>query len=65
MRDMYQNSVCSFNRVHTIEKSAEILVKLLSIRPDKLQTIEPDQFRALAVDFGVTLPERFLWDKKI
>lgn len=55
----------TFGLAHTIEKSAEILVKLLSIRPDKLQTIEPDQFRALAVDFGVTLPERFLWDKKI
>ena len=55
----------TFGLAHTIEKSAEILVKLLSIRTDKLQTIEPDQFRALAVDFGVTLPERFLWDKKI
>ena len=50
----------TFGLMHTIEKAAEILVKTLSIRPDKLQTITSDDFRKLAVDFGVTLPERFL-----
>lgn len=53
----------TFGLMHTIEKSAEILVKVLSIRPDKLQTITPRNFRDLAVDFKVTLPEKFLYEK--
>lgn len=53
----------TFGLMHTIEKSAEILVKVLSIRPDKLQTISPRNFRDLAVDFKVTLPEKFLYEK--
>lgn len=51
----------TFGLMHTVEKSAEILVKVLSIRPDKLQTISPQNFRDLAVDFHVTLPEEFLF----
>lgn len=54
----------TFGLMHTIEKSAEILVKVLSIRPDKLQTITPQNFRDLAVDFHVELPEKFLYEKK-
>ena len=53
----------TFGLMHTVEKSAEILVKVLSIRPDKLQTISPQNFRDLAVDFKVTLPEEFLYEK--
>ena len=53
----------TFGLMHTVEKSAEILVKMLSMRPDKLQTITPQNFRDLAVDFQVTLPERFLYEK--
>lgn len=53
----------TFGLMHTIEKSAEILMKVLAVRPDKLQTITPDNFRDLAADFNVTLPERFLYDK--
>ena len=53
----------TFGLMHTIEKSAEILVKVLSIRPDKLQTITPQEFRNLAVDFHVNLPEKFLYEK--
>lgn len=49
----------TFGLMHTAEKSAEILVKMLSMRPDKLQTITPDNFRHLAKDFNVTLPEEF------
>jgi len=49
--------------MHTVEKSAEILVKMLSMRPDKLQTITPQNFRDLAKDFHVTLPEKFLYEK--
>ena len=53
----------TFGLMHTAEKSAEILVKMLSMRPDKLQTITPDNFRHLAKDFHVTLPEEFLYEK--
>lgn len=53
----------TFGLMHTVEKSAEILVKVLSVRPDKLQTIQPEDFRNLAKDFQVTLPEKFLYQK--
>lgn len=53
----------TFGLMHTVEKSAEILVKTLSMRPDKLQTITPQNFRDLAVDFKVSLPEKFLYEK--
>ncbi len=53
----------AFGLMHTVEKSAEILVKMLSIRPDKLQTILPEDFRNLAREFKVTLPEKFLYEK--
>lgn len=53
----------TFGLAHTVEKSAEILVKVLSMGNKKLQTIEPDEFRALAKDFKVTLPEKFLYEK--
>ncbi|BDC97189.1 rhamnulose-1-phosphate aldolase [Treponema saccharophilum] len=53
----------TFGLMHTVEKSAEILVKVLSMAPRKLQTIRPDEFRALAKDFKVSLPEKFLFEK--
>lgn len=53
----------TFGLMHTVEKSAEILVKILSMRPNKLQTIQPDDFRNLAKGFQVTLPEKFLYEK--
>ena len=53
----------TFGLMHTAEKSAEILVKMLSMRPDKLQKITPDNFRHLAKDFNVTRSEEFLYDK--
>lgn len=53
----------TFGLMHTVEKAAEILVKVLSIRPDKLQTITAQNFRDLAVDFKVSLPEKFLYEK--
>ena len=53
----------TFGLMHTVEKSAEILVKVRSMVPEKRQTIQPDDFRRLAEDFGVDLPERFLYDK--
>ena len=51
--------------MHTVEKSAEILVKMLSMQPNKRQTITPDDFRNLARDFKVTLPEKFLYEKYV
>lgn len=53
----------TFGLMHTVEKSAEILVKTLSMSPNKLQTISPQNFRDLAVDFKVELPEQFLYEK--
>ena len=50
--------------MHTIEKAAEILIKVMSVTGGaKRQTILPDEFRSLAKDFGVSLPEEFLYDK--
>lgn len=54
----------TFGLAHTIEKSAEILVKVRSMQPYKRQTIQPDEFRALAKDFHVKLPEKFLYEKE-
>ena len=53
----------TFGLMHTVEKAAEILVKVLSMSPKKRQTIEPQDFRDLAKDFHVTLPEKFLYEK--
>ena len=53
----------TFGLMHTVEKAAEILVKMLAMRPDKRQTITPQNFRDLAADFKVTLPEKFLYEK--
>ena len=50
----------TFGLMHTVEKAAEILVKKLSMSPDKLQTITTQNFRDLAKDFNVVLPEKFL-----
>ena len=52
-----------FGLMHTVEKAAEILTKVLAIRPDKLQTISAQNFRDLAVDFKVEISEEFLYEK--
>lgn len=51
----------TYGLTHTVEKSAEILVKVLSMSPTKLQTITAQNFRDLGRDFNVTLPEKFLY----
>lgn len=53
----------TFGLMHTVEKAAEILVKTLSMTNVKRQTITPRNFRDLAVDFQVDLPEKFLYEK--
>ena len=51
----------AFGLAHTIEKSAEIYVKVLSMSGGLIrQTITDDDLRAIAHDFGVTLNEEFL-----
>lgn len=49
----------AFGLMDTVEKSAEILVKVLSMGGKK-QTITADNFRELAKGFNVNLPEKFL-----
>lgn len=51
-----------FGLAHTIEKAAETLVKVRSMTDHKAQTITPDEFRKLAVAFGVELPEKYLYE---
>ncbi len=53
----------TFGLMHTVEKSAEILVKVLSMDQGKRQTIKVQEFRDLAKAFGVELPEEFLYEK--
>ena len=53
----------TFGLMHTVEKAAEILVKVLAMQPTKLQTIQVTEFKQLANDFNVTLPEKFLYTK--
>ena len=54
----------TFGLMHTIEKSAEILVKVMSMTNRKRQTITPDNFRALEKGFHINLDERFLFEKE-
>ena len=51
----------TFGLMHTAEKSAEILVKMLSMRPDKQKLL--DELMEVSEDFNVTLSEEFLYDK--
>ncbi len=53
----------TFGLMHTVEKSAEILVKVLSMQQGKRQTIKAQEFRDLAKAFGVELPAEFLYEK--
>ncbi len=53
----------TFGLMHTIEKAAEIYIKVRSVVPEKRQTIQPQDFRDLAVEFGVTLPEKYLYER--
>jgi rhamnulose-1-phosphate aldolase len=50
----------AFGLAHTIEKSAEIYIKILSTGKDILQTITDDDLRAIGRDFHVTINEEFL-----
>ena len=54
----------AFGLMHTVEKAAEVLVKVLSMTNQKRQTIQPEEFRALNEPFGIQVGERFLYEKK-
>ena len=54
----------AFGLMHTVEKAAEILVKVMSMTDRKRNTIAPDGFRALQEPFGIRLDERYLYEKK-
>lgn len=53
----------AFGLMHTVEKAAEILVKVMSMSFTKLNTIRPDDFRALQEPFNIELDERYLYEK--
>ena len=47
--------------MHTIEKAADIYVRVLAAGQGTVrQTITDDELRAIARDFGVTINEEFL-----
>ena len=50
----------TFGLMHTIEKSAAILLKQMSTGRERLSAISPEQFRKLAERFSVILDDRFI-----
>lgn len=50
----------TFGLMHTIEKAADIYLRIVSTGRPVLQTITDDDLRAIAAEFGVTLKEEFL-----
>ena len=54
----------AFGLMHTVEKAAEILVKVRSMSEKKLQTIEPQGFRDIGKAFGVEIDEKYLYERK-
>ncbi len=52
----------TFGLAHTVEKAAEIYIKVHSVVSEKRQTITKSDFIELAKAFGVTLNEEFLID---
>lgn len=50
----------TFGLMHTVEKSAEIYMKILSTGKECLQTISDDGLRQIGKDFKVTIREDFL-----
>lgn len=53
----------TFGLMHTIEKSAEMWIKVHSCRSEKLQTIPVSGFHQLEEAFHVSLDERYLYEK--
>lgn len=58
--DTFDNT---FGLIHTIEKAAEMLVKTMSISHIKRQVPSIQDFRDMAKEFNLNLPEKFLYEK--
>ncbi len=54
----------TFGLMHTVEKAAEVLIKVMSVSNRKLNTITPAQFRELNEPFGIEIDEQFLYERK-
>ena len=54
----------TFGLMYTVEKASEILVKVLSMSKEKLNTIKPQDFRDLQEPYNISLDEKFLYEKK-
>ena len=50
----------TFGLAHTVEKAAEVLVKVMSMSNVKRQTIKPEQFRELNEPFNIKVNEEVL-----
>ena len=53
----------AFGLMHAIEKASEILIKVYSVRPDKLQTITPENLREFAKIYKFDINEKYLYKK--
>ena len=53
----------AFGLMHTVEKAAEILVKVMSMSDRKLNTISPADFKALEKPFKIKLDDKYLYEK--
>ena len=54
----------AFGLMHTVEKSAEILVKVLSMAGRKNNTVTAENLRSLEKPFNIKLDEKYLYEKK-
>ena len=54
----------TFGLMHTVEKAAEVLIKVMSVTDRKVNTIQPDEFRQLNAPFGIEIGEEFLYERK-
>lgn len=53
----------TFGLMHTVEKAAEMLIKVLSVTKEKRQIPSVQDFKDMAEVFRLELPEKFLYEK--
>lgn len=53
----------TFGLMHTVEKAAEMLIKVLSVTKEKRQIPSVQDFKDMAEVFRLKLPEKFLYEK--
>lgn len=58
--DTFDNT---FGLMHTVEKASEMLVKVKSMNLEKIQVASVHDFREMAKEFHLNLPEKFLYEK--